>query len=63
MILLFGERLVVVFEGSEGGFGDFDVEELLVDGSDEINIPDQISRGHSVLIDDGPDFIVGETEA
>ena len=63
MILLFGERLVVIFQDSEGGFGDFGVEELLVHGSDEINVPDQISRGHPVLIDDRLDFVIGETEA
>lgn len=62
LILLLSEGLVVVFEGSECGFGEIGVEKLLIDGGDKINIPDKISGRDSVLIDDGVDFFVGKTE-
>ena len=61
--LLFGERLVVVFERGESGFSNFCVEELLIDGGNKINIPDKISRWDSVLVDDGFNLIVSETES
>jgi hypothetical protein len=52
LILLFSERLIVVFKGSESSFGDFGIKELLVNRRDEINILDKISRRDSVLVDD-----------
>jgi hypothetical protein len=55
--------LIVVFKGGKGGFGDLSVEELLVNGRDKINIPDQISGMNSVLINNTLDLFVGQTEA
>jgi hypothetical protein len=44
LILLFSERLIIVLKGCKGSFGKISVKKLLIDGGDEINIPDEISR-------------------
>lgn len=62
LILLFAVGLVVIFKGCQGGFSDFGIEELLVDGGNKIYISDEISWGDSVLVDDGVDLIVSEAE-
>ena len=62
MILLFSERLIIVLKGCKGSFGKISVKKLLIDGGDEINIPDEISRWDSILIDDAFDLFIGKTE-
>jgi hypothetical protein len=62
LILLLSEGLVVVFEGSECGFGEIGVEKLLIDGGNKINIPDKVSGRDSILINNGVDFFIGKTE-